>query len=58
MDLDDQKNIKLKKSSSLGSTIVNERVELLNEMGYQIKMDTESLDGLGTKVMLTIYEKY
>ncbi len=41
---------------SLGSTIVNDRISVLNQIGYNISLDIVELSVGGTQVTITIYE--
>jgi sensor histidine kinase YesM len=46
------------KHKSLGSKLVRERINLLNDLGYNISIETKSKIGIGTEVEIIIYDKF
>ena len=58
MDLAKKEQPSLKSYPSLGSKLVSERVELLNEMGYNIDVKSTSAINEGTEVLIKIIDKF
>ncbi|MBT8233064.1 MAG: histidine kinase, partial [Bacteroidia bacterium] len=58
MDMKNSAEGNRKSHKSLGSQLVKERVRLLNSLGYNIEIKTESILGLGTEIHILILDKF